>query len=188
MKPCIIFIELGSHGIRFPDIVYNDILNPLDFPLLSCSVSISAPPSINIFPLDQALSLLVISTNNFSSELKADWFLSILMPISTSSSTVVSSYFKVNCNLSRLLVCKLPGVLLVEAYNAAPIATEVIGSMLVFNLTFNSLFNLFLKVWDNVGPPTNRIISRSTVFRLFLSISFLVISIALLKIGETADS
>ena len=41
-------------------------------------------------------------------------------------------YFKSNCILAKSLFCNSLGISLVDAYNAAPAATAVIGSMLVF--------------------------------------------------------
>ena len=71
-----------------------------------------------------------------------------------------------------------------EAYNAAPRATAVIGSMLVSTFGVICSRSICLSTGEYVGPPT-RIRVSNLPARLFLLISCLHMSIAFWKIGAT---
>src|SRR5574344_1120708 len=178
----MIFISLGKQFKDFPLSSKAETTNKFDFPSSSCS-SITVPISFTVsLLLDQALSPLVNITETLGGNVPFVFFLSNLIGIKTLDSTVVDSYSISNAIVPDSNSCSA-SLSMVEAYNAAPFATTVIGSTFVMTFVVICSFNISRIIKENVGPPTKIKDDNRSPFILFLDNSFLQISTEFCSIG-----
>src|SRR5574344_119694 len=149
----MILISLGKQIKEFPLSSKAETSNEFGFPSCNCN-SITVPISSTVsLLLDQALSPLVNITKTLGGKEPFVFSLSNLIGIKTLDSTVVDSYSISNAIVPDSSFCDIL-LSIVEAYNAAPLATTVIGSTFVMTFVVICSFSMSRIIKENVGPPT----------------------------------